>query len=597
MAKGENVQNKLVGNVFAEIEPFRGFNFTSRIGIDGAFQSGHGWTPTFWFSDESQNTVANGYDYNDSWYTWQWENFATYKRRFGGHDFTLLGGMSAIKTHEVHMGGSYSGLFKEEDRFSYADYVPDAVDRIGSTTFDYTLASFFGRLSYSYKDRYLLNLSARRDGSSKLAPGHEYKFYPAVSAGWVLSNESFFPSSLSGKVNYVKLRGSWGQNGNVSSIGIGEWMNAIRSGYLYPDGAGNLLNGAAPNALANPDLTWETSEQTDIGADMAFFNNRLSLSVDYYKKTTKDLLTGGTAPLFVGNVLRTVNAGNVENKGWEFELSYKNKTAGSSGFSYEIGGNLSTLNNEVTYLDPNSPIIYGAGIGTGWSATAMKKGYPVWYFNGYKTNGIFQTQGEIDSYLSKNGITGYAPKPGEPIVVDVNADKQITPADMTYIGSPHPDLTFGGRVNVAFKGFDLLVFVQGQTGNDILMGFNRTDRGTANKPLFFYTNRWTGAGSTNDWFASNTSNPYIYNSDLMVFDGSYTRIRQLQLGYTMSSALSNRLKISKARIYVSLDDFFTFTKYPGVDPEGGSNGQNSIGVDRGGYPVPRKAVVGLSFNF
>jgi TonB-linked SusC/RagA family outer membrane protein len=596
LAHGETIQNKIVGNVFADIEPVKGLTITSRLGVDAAFQTNHGWNPTYWFSSESLNPIANGYDGSNNWYTWQWENFATYKKNLGNHSFTLLGGTSTIKTHEYHMGGSYSGLFKEDDRFSYADNVPDALDRIGSTVLDYSLASFFGRLSYSYQDRYLLNASVRRDGSSKLAPGHQWKTYPAVSVGWVVSNENFFPKTLS-FVNYAKLRGSWGQNGNVSSVGVGEWMNAIVSGMQYPDGTGNLLVGAAPGSLANPSLTWETSEQFDIGADLSFLNNRLTLTADYYKKTTKDLLTGGTAPLFVGNVLKTVNAGNVVNKGWEFEISYGNRKTAANGIMYEIGANFSTLHNEVTYLDPNSPIIFGAGIGTGWSATAMKVGYPIWYFNGYKTAGIFQTQEDIDAYISKNGLTGYHPKPGDPIVIDVNGDKQISSGDMTFIGNPSPHYMFGGRINVGYKGFDLLVFAQGQTGNDILMGFNRLDRGTANKPEFFYINRWTGQGSTNKWFASSVSDPYVYNSDLMVFDGSFARIRQLQLGYTLSNSLNNRLRIKKARIYVSLDDFFTFTKYPGVDVEGGSNGQNSVGIDRGAYPIPRKAIVGLTFNF
>ncbi|HEX7846974.1 MAG TPA: TonB-dependent receptor [Chitinophagaceae bacterium] len=598
LAKGENVQNKIVGSVYADISPFKGFVFTSRFGLDAAFQTGHGWNPTFWYSSESLNTVATGYDYSNNWYTWQWENFGTYKRSFGDHNFTLLAGVAAIKTKEYHIGASYSGLFKEDDRFSYADFVPNTQDLVGSNSFIYSLASAFGRLSYTYKDKYLFNGSLRRDGSSKLAPGQQWKTYPAVSAGWIISNESFFDNVLAGKLNYAKLRGSWGQNGNVSSVGIGEWMNAINASSQYLDANGNVIVGASPNALANPTLTWETSEQFDIGADFGFFNNRLSLTIDYYKKTTKDLLTGGTPPDFVGNVLRTANAGNVVNKGWEFEVSYNNKTtAGKNVLTYEISANLSTLDNEVTYLDPNSPVIFGAGIGTGWSATAMQVGFPVWYFNGYKTEGIFQNQAQIADYLSKTGITGYAPKPGEPIVVDVNGDKQISPGDMTYIGSPHPSLTFGGRVSLAYKGFDLLVFVQGQTGNDILMGFNRTDRSTANKPYFFFANRWTGEGSTNKWFASNTSNPYIYNSDLMIFDGAYTRIRQLQLGYTLPASIGNKINIKNARLYVSLDDFFTFTKYPGVDPEGGSNGQNSIGIDRGGYPIPRKAIVGLTFNF
>jgi TonB-dependent starch-binding outer membrane protein SusC len=595
MAKGENVQNKIIGNIFAEAEPFKGFKFTSRFGIDAAFQVGHGWTPTFWFSDESQNTIANAYDYNNNWFTWQLENFANYNRKSGAHNFTILGGISAQKTHEQHMGGSYSGLFKEEDKFSYADFVPDAQDRIGSIAFDRTLASFYGRLSYDYSNKYLFNATVRRDGSSLFSPDYQWGTFPSVSAGWVFSNEPFL-ADFTSKM-YGKLRASWGQNGSLSSVGLGEWLNSIGAGLIYPDGNGGLLVGAAPTSLAYPQLTWETSEQFDIGADLVFLKNKLNVSIDYYKKKTEDLLTAGNAPLFAGNYLRTVNAGNVENKGFEFEIGYRNMTGSASRLNYEVSANFTTLDNKVTYLDPNSPILYGAGIGTGWSASAMQVGYPIWYFNGYKTAGIFQNTTEISDYLSKNGITGYNPKPGEPIVVDVNGDKQISPGDMTYIGSPHPDFMFGGRASLAYKGFDFLVFVQGQVGNEMIMGFNRTDRSTANKPYFFYANRWTGEGSTNTWFAANASNPYIYNSDLMVFDGSFTRIRQLQLGYSLPSGLLGKARIKNARVYVSLDDFFTFTKYPGVDPEGGSNGGNSIGIDRGGYPIPRKAVFGLALTF
>ncbi len=597
MAKGENIQNKIIGSVFAEIEPFANFKFTSRFSIDAAFQYGHGWTPTFWFSDESQNTIANAYDYNNNWFTWQLENFANYSRRFGNHNVNLLAGVSAQKTKEFHMGGSYSGLFKEEDKFSYADYVPDALDRIGSIGLTRTLASFYGRLNYDYKNKYLLSATLRRDGSSLFSPDYQWGTFPSVSAGWVISNEDFFPSGLSRTMNYAKLRASWGENGSLSSVGLGEWLNSIGAGILYPDNNGGLLVGAAPTSLAYPQLTWETSRQFDIGADFGFLNNRLNVTIDYFNKQTVDLLTGGNAPIFAGNTLRTVNAGNVDNKGFEFELSYRNRPRNASAFSYEFGLNFTKLTNEVTYLDPNSPLLLGAGIGTGWSATAMEKGQPIWYFRGYKTDGIFQSAADVTSYLSKTGITGYSPKAGEPIVVDVNGDKQITPADQTFIGSPHPDFMYGARANFAYKGFDLLVFVQGQVGNEILMGFNRTDRQTANKPYFFYANRWTGEGSTNTWFAANASDPYIYNSDLMIFDGSYARIRQLQLGYTLPSNILNKIRFKIARVYVSLDDFFTFTKYPGVDPEGGSNGGNSIGIDRGGYPIPRKAVVGLTFTF
>jgi TonB-linked SusC/RagA family outer membrane protein len=596
MAKGANVQNKLVGNVYAEITPIKDLKWTTRFGIDGAWQTGHGWTPTFWFSDESQNTVANGYDYSDSWYTWQLENFVTYNKKIRNHNFVLMAGASAQKTKEFHMGGSYSGLFKEEDRFSYADFVPDNVDRVGSIGFNRTLASFYGRLTYDYDGRYLFNATLRRDGSSLFAPTYQWGTFPSASAGWVLSKENFFPQAVSRVMNYAKLRASWGQNGSLSSVGLGEWLNSVGANLIYPDNNGGLLVGAAPTSLAYPQLTWETSEQVDIGLDLGFLKNALTVTVDYFKKTTKDLLTNGNAPMFAGNYLRTVNAGNVENKGLEVEVAYHKAALKVGGLGYDISANISTLKNKVTYLDPNSPLILGTGVGVGWTATAMQVGNPIWYFYGYKTDGIFQSAADVTSYLQKTGITGYSPKAGEPIVVDVNGDKQISPADQTRIGSPHPKLIFGARASVNYKGFDLLVFAQGQTGNDILMGFNRVDRSTANKPYFFYANRWTGAGSTNKWFASNTSNPYIYNSDLMVFDGDFLRIRQLQLGYTIPSSLLRQLHMKGVRVYVSLDDYFTFTKYPGVDPEGGSNGGNSLGIDRGGYPMPRKALAGINIT-
>lgn len=596
IAHGQNIQNKIFGNVHADITPFKDFKFTSRFGVDAAFQTGHNWTPTYWFSDESTNSIANGSDYSDTWTTMIWENFATYSKKIKDHNMTLLVGSSLQKFHEVHINGSYSGLFKEQDKFSYADGTPDATDRIGSIARDITQASFFGRLSYDYKGKYLMNFSLRRDGSSLFAPGYQWGTFPAVSAGWIFTKENFFPAVLSDKINYGKLRASWGQNGNLSSVGLGEYLNSISGGLIYYDANGNAQIGAAPNQLAYPQLTWETGEQYDIGLDLALLQNRINFTMDYYKRTTKDLLTDGKAPYFAGNILRTVNAGDVENKGWEFDLSYKNLPKSKKAFSYEIGGNISFNKNKVTYLDPNSPFFPGSNIGTGWpSATAMQVGEPIWFFRGYKTNGIFQNQKQVDDYLLSTGITGYHPKPGDVIIIDENGDKLISTADYVKIGSPHPKFIYGARLNLAYKGFDLFVFLQGQYGNDILMGFNRADRGTSNRPEFFFNNRWTGDGSTNSWFGATTDGNNL-NSDKMIFDGSFARIRQLQLGYSIPQQILDKAKVRVARIYVSLDDFFTFTKYPGVDPEVSNNG-NSIGVDRGGYPIPRKMTFGLSFSF
>lgn len=588
-------QNKVVGNVYADIEPIEGLKITSRFGIDAAFQRERYWTPTFWYSSESLNTIAGGADYQNNWFSWQWENFANYSRQIGEHDFTILLGTSAIENSWNYVGGTYSGLFKEDDLFAYADFTPNTVDRIGSNGNSSRLLSYFGRVSYNYQEKYLFNAILRRDGSSLLATGYNVHNYPSVSVGWTISNESFYDGALADIMNSAKLRASWGQNGNLSSVGIGEWMSTvsvIQPGYV--DAMGNYLVGASPQQIENPELGWETSEQLDIGADLYFFNNRLSFIADYYVKTTRDLLTPGVAFGPAGNELRWINGGTVENRGWEFELAYQ--SVAGADLQYEIGGNFTFIENEVTFLNPTVSEIGGAGVGVGWTATFFDLGNPLWYFRGYKTDGIFQNEEQIANYLEANQISrdNYNPNPGDPIVLDTDGDNQITVADQTFIGSPHPDFMFGTRLNLAYKNFDFLFFLQGQVGNEVLLGFGRTDRPTANRPEFFYTNRWTGEGSTNEWFAANTSSPYVYNSDLMVFDGSYARLRQLQLGYTLPKRWLNSIQGKSLRLYVTLDNYFTFTNYPGMDPEVGSG--RSLGIDRGGYPIPRKAMFGLQFN-
>lgn len=592
-SRGDIIQDKVVGNVFAEITPVKNIKFTSRFGIDAAFQLNHTWFPSFFFSNERKNDTPTVRDTNEKWFTTQWENFATYTNSIGNHDFSVLLGTSSINYTYNRLNGSGGPMFDEEDKYAYYDYVPDGSDLIGSNKEETSLLSYFGRLSYTFGDKYLLNATFRYDGSSLLPEGNRWDLFPSVSAGWVISSEDFFPSTF---VSFMKLRASWGENGNLRSLSPGQYASIITTqGIRYPNGAGGFYVGAEPDFLPNPDLVWETSEQIDLGLDFGLLDDQLRFTVDYYNKTTKGLLTPSTPPHYIGNDGSTVNGGDIRNKGFEFEATY---TKSTGAFTYEISANLTTINNEVTYLNPLVPDkIQGAGVGTGWTATYFEEGLPIWYFRGYQTAGIFQSQEHIDSYISQNGISDYNPSPGEPIVVDVTGDGVITPEDQTYIGDPHPDFLYGGRVNIGYKGFDLTVFVQGSKGNDILMGFNRTDRGTVNKPQFFYEDRWTEEGSTNEWFAADVDNPYIYNSDLMVFNGSYARIKQLQLGYTLPENLISKLNFNSVRVYISLEDYFTFTKYPGLDPEAGSSNNNSLGIDRGVYPVPKKFMTGLSLSF
>lgn len=598
-ARGETIESKILGNIFLDLTPFDGFKFTTRFGIDASFQRFHTYTPTFWFSSERGSNTPTGSDNWNQYYTWLWENFASYEKNIGKHHFSVLGGISYQRYLYNGVSGSYAGLFRELDNWSYADYVTDDGDRIGSNREARALQSVFGRIIYDYDNKYLFNAVFRRDGSSMLADGNKWGTFPSFSAGWVFSNEDFF-SPASDIINYAKLRASWGQNGSLSNLFPGQWQNYVSNNtggvVKYENSDGVYLEGAAPSQLSNPDLKWETSEQVDIGIDLRFFKGDLSFSADYFNKTTKDLITPGAPPLFAGSNLNFVNAGTVVNKGFELELSYENTAF--KDLKYNISGNLTTINNEVTYLDPDYPTLRGANIGTGWNgATLVEQGYPIWYFNGYKTNGIFQNQEQINAYITSNKLTGYNPSPGDPIIEDVNNDGQISPADYTYIGDATPDFYFGTRLTMNYKGFDLLFFLQGQVGNEIIMGFNRTDRTTSNKPAFFFDDRWTGDGSTNEWFAANTSSDLVYSSDLMVFDGSYAKVRQLQLGYTLPNSLTEKIKIRNARLYISLDNYFTFTKYPGLDPEAGSNNNNSLGIDRGVYPVPRTVLTGITLDF
>lgn len=587
-------ENRIAGNVYADIEPLKGLKFTTRYGIDANFQKTHGWNPTYWFTPQVMNLAGAGvFDTYSQTFTWQWENFATYQKTINQHNFSVLAGVSALNNSYNVLSGTSVGMFREEDKFAYHDYVPDTGDRVNGYELNDRLSSYYGRISYDFAGKYLFNATVRRDGSSLLPPGNRWGIFPSVSLGYLISNEEFFPSESI--INHLKLRGSWGQNGNLSNLVSGQWASVITSQNIrYMNSNGTFLIGAEPANLANNDLTWETSEQFDIGLDAGFLNDKLTLTFDYFNKMTKDLLTPGTPPNFVGFPLPKINGGNVRNHGVELEVSYRDF---DRPFKYEVSVNGTALKNEATWLNPLYPRVSGVSVGTGWTATAFELGYPLWFFRGYKTDGIFQTQEQINSYIADNGIRDYTPKPGDPIVVDVNKDGLISPNDHTFIGSPHPDFVYGARVNMSYLGFDLLVFAQGQVGNEILMGFNRNDAATTNRPAIFYEQRWTGPGSTNSMFAPSTTNVYIYNSDQMVFDGSFMRIRQLQLGYTLPNAVLSSIGAKNVRFYVSLDDYFTFTKYPGLDPEAGSTNQSSLGIDRGVYPVPRRMMVGLNFSF
>lgn len=592
--KGYIKEDKVTGNMYLTLgdETWKGFKFTTRASIDVANQLNSYWTPTSWYSSERNNSATNTNKNYNTWSTWMWENYVSYDKKIGEkHNVAAVLGMSSQEYTHIWNNSTSSPMAIQGDAFAeHGD--SQRVGNVAGNSQVTRQTSYFGRVSYDYDGKYLVQAIMRRDGTSMLHPDQKWGTFPSVSAGWIASNEDFWNVNF---IDFFKIRASWGLNGMLSSLTPDQYRSLITfDGLQYPDATGGFYSGAEPALLANPELTWASSEQIDIGFDMYMLGDKLTLGFDYFNKKTKDLLTTGTPPLSVGNTPSTVNAGDVTNKGVEIELGYRNY---DNEFKYSASANMTFMKNEVTYLNPLVDRIGGASVGTGWTATYFELGQPVWFFRGYETNGIFQNQAQVDAYKEANGgLSGYDPVPGDPIVVNTNGDELINEEDQTNIGNPHPTFTWGASIDLEYKSFDFRTILQGVHGHDVLLGWNRYDRATYNKPQFFFDERWTGEGSTNERPRAEQTSSYVYNSDLMVFKGSYVRIRQIQLGYTVPRSFMKN-KVQNLRLYVSLDDYFTFSNYPGMDPAAGTGNNQGQGIDRGYYPTPRKIYFGLSFSF
>ena len=576
------------GTAFANLMPFKGFTFTSRFGYRLSYSNSHNYTTPYW-----ANTMAKATEYSisagaNTGIYYQWENFANYNFNLGKNAFNVMAGMSFTHNQSDNVSASASGpdiLSGYEPNFIYVSNVnsnSDTRKSISNMPGESAQLSYFGRITWSYDNRYSLQANFRADAfdSSKLSKQNRWGYFPSFSAGWTISNEPFFKNNIGrDAVSFLKLRASWGQNGNINVLNNYPYATSISyngSNYEFgPDAAKEY--GSRPSGLANPNLKWETSQQVDVGLDARFFNNRLTLGIDWYNKDTKDLLVSINPVPEIGVSSTTVNGGNVNNQGLEIELGWKDQIG---DFSYSINGNFSTLKNKVTYLDHNIPrILYGSYY-VSQLRTAFEEGYPIWYMYGYQFDGI-------DSE-------------GNAILHDFNGDKIIGEEDKTYIGKGIPDYTYGVTINLAWKGLDFTAFGTGVAGNDIFPVLYRTDRPYNNTLEYYHANSWSPT-NTNARFpnpAAVKNDTQFWASSANIFDGSYFKIKQLQLGYTLPSKLTQKMLISALRVYVSCDDFFTFTSYPGLDPETATTtNAQQLGVDLGTYPTTRKVVFGVNVTF
>lgn len=569
------------GTYYLTVTPVKGLDITSRLGVQLSAGYHHNLGKIFYAanSGESENTTTMLGTNSILGLYYQWENFANYTKTIGRHTFGGMVGVSFSDYNRNTDGASANAVQKNSSRYYYLDYATnDAAKTVSGTEASKRKYSYFGRLNYSYADRYMAQVSFRADAAdlSVLPADNRWGYFPSFSLGWVTSKEPWFPKS--DKLTYTKVRGSWGQNGSIANLTNYMWNSSIASDISYPFGNTPVYNvGSTPTTLGNHKLKWETSEQVDLGLDMRFFNDKLSFSVDYYKKKTKDLIVSGVTPsLTAGNSPSPINAGNVENSGFEFEASYK----GNIGdFSYTVSGNIATIKNKVTYLDPTIHRLAGFWANGNSYMTTFEKGYPVWYFRGYK-------------YL------GVDPQTGDPTFVDVDKNGSYDDADMMKIGSAIPDFTYGVTINLAYKNFDLVVFGTGSQGNDIY-SYQSVNSAGRNKLKYYYDGRWTESNHNSKFPRPNsTYDNQFFNSSGVIFDGSYFKIKQIQLGYTIPEKVLKVTRLRSARAYISLDDFFTFTDYPGFDPEVASTGYAyTNGVDSGSYPTAKKFVFGLNITF
>ena len=578
------------GSTYLDFTPIKELVITSRLGYRYTYSNSYGYVmPNITCSDLYQDYVSVSATSSNTTY-WQWENFANYTKTFADkHNVNVMLGMSYSSNTSFGVTGGINGsrsgdkvdlgITKLDPNYAYFAFRTGTATRTvsGGEKRRYANLSYFGRASYDYAGKYFAQFTLRADAAdlSILPLQKRWGYFPAVSVGWVLSNEKFMENLKS--ISHLKLRASWGQNGSIAGLADYMYDATILSGINYPmSGDVSYETGSLPSATGNYDLKWETSEQIDLGIDLRMLNDRLSFGFDYYEKKTKDLIVTGITPsLIVGNTTSPMNAGNVKNSGFEFELSWRDHI---KDFSYSVKANIATLKNKVTYLHETLERIASttsAGIGT---MNYFEEGHPIWYMRGYE-------------------CTGIDPQTGDPMFKDKNDDDIIGDADQTEIGSAIPDFTYGITLTAAWKGLDLTIFGSGSHGNDVFAGYNRTSRMKANTLKEFYDGRWIAVGDNAKYARSNPSNYDKYlKSSKFVFDGSYFKIKQIQLGYNLPKNLLKQVGLSNLRLYCSLDDFFTFTKYPGFDPEFTSTG-NAMGLDMGSYPSSKKVVLGLNVVF
>ncbi|REH01866.1 SusC/RagA family TonB-linked outer membrane protein [Flavobacterium aquicola] len=525
--------------------------------------------------------------------------YGTYSKKIGNHN--LVGTLGTTIYKEFGNGLYATGYDVPYNSWDYADLklaigLPTTAPNT-SYVYDERRLSYFARAQYDFKGKYLLSAMLRRDSSTKFGPANTVAYFPSMTLGWIISDENFFGGN-EGFVNFLKFRGSYGVLGNdqIPNNGYNSLLNGEAT-YVFN---GSIVSGLASGQIPNPSLKWEEAKKFDVGVDLKMFQNKINIVADYFIDTRNDLLIpyipvsgtlGAGAP---GAQSPTINAGTVRNSGIEFAVDYKNTFANK--LSLSLGYNVTFIQNEVTAVNNGTGFYEGGAFGVGQPAPSrMQVGKPMGYFYGYKTNGIFQNQAEVDAAPSQIAL-GAEAQAGDIRYVDVNGDGIINTSDKTNIGGPIAASTMGFNLQLDYKNFDFVAYAFASIGNEMVRNYERTL--TDVNHLDYVLDRWTGEGTSNTVprvTTSATSNNVF--SDYFVEDASFVRIQNIQLGYSVDSKYFEKAGVSKFRVYLGANNLYTFTKYKGYDPGASSGAPIGGGIDYGFYPIPRTYLLGVNVNF
>lgn len=610
-ASNQNVSKShyLQASVYAVLQPIANLNIKSQFGYMMSASSSRSYMPEYDLDATAKREMDQVSQSMSLSNRWSWENTASYSFNIAEHQIDALIGSSLEKwgygesLSASNVNSNFGDL--EHAYLSNVSTTPSSMSSIsGSPSQKNSIASFFVRANWNWKEKYMASATMRADGSSVFARGYRWGYFPSFSAGWVITNEDFFKGlGLDGVLDFFKLRASWGQNGNCNVTGF-QYLSLVTSnngygGYVFGDVIDKRDIGTYAYKLTNSELKWETSEQTNIGFDARLFGNRLGVEFDWYNKLTKDWLVVAPVLYSYGANAPYVNGGNVKNQGLEFGLHW-NDNLGDVFYGINLTG--AHNKNKVTKIANADGIIHGTGSIPWEGAEELYRaevGMPIGYFYGYKTAGVFQNQAEIDAYEGAL-LNGNNTNPGDVIYVDNNNDGVIDAKDRTMIGDPHPDFTLGLSFNVEWKGIDLSVSGFGAFGQQIFKCY----RDFSSSPLNNYTTdilkRWTGEGSSNKYprLASSSNSNWNKISSLYIEDGDYFKVQNITLGYDIAKAFK-KFPLKTCRVYVTGQNLFTFTSYSGMDPEIGYGGGSgwAQGIDLGYYPSARTILFGVNLKF